>query len=188
MATQGNLGGSTSLEDAFFARENKALLAEMRRKTGDEDRKDRLREVVRIKDDAFVNRLATLGVEPQTVLAVVLIPLVFVAWADGKLDERERNAILEAASERGAVAESIARRLLESALKAPPDPKLLVLWKTYVKRLWGRFTADEAWQMRKNVLHSAREVAEAAGGRLGLTSKISAEERRVLEEMEKILT
>src|SRR5262245_21953536 len=179
--------GSATLEDAFFSRENAELLADLRAKTGKEGRKDRLREVVKIKDEAFLNRLDTLGIEPQTVLAVVLIPLVFVAWADGKLDERERAAILEAARGRGIEGESAARKLLAGALEHPPNPRLLVLWKDFVKRLWGRFTADERWEMRKHVLHSAREVAEAAGGILGLTSKISAEERRVLEEMEKVL-
>jgi len=110
-----------------------------------------------------------------------------VAWADGKLDDREKEAILAAARDRGVVAEEMARRLLASALEHPPDPKLLALWKRFAKRLWGRFTADERWQMRKHVLHSAREVAEAAGGMLGITSPISAAERKVLEEMEKAL-
>ena len=41
--------------------------------------------------------------------------------------------------------------------------------------------------MREHVLQSAREVAEAAGGMLGLTSKISAAERKVLHEMERVL-
>ena len=189
MEKQDDLGrwGSESLEDAFFSAENHALLAELRVKSGPAGRKDRLREVVKIKDDAFVTRLDTLGLEPQTILAVVLIPLVFVAWADGKLDEREKKAILAAARDRGVAAEETGRRLLASALEHPPDPKLLVLWKRFAKRLWGRFTADERWQMRKHVLHSAREVAEAAGGMLGITSRISAAERKVLEEMEKVL-
>ena len=179
--------GSAMLEEAFFARENAALLAELRKKSSTESRRDRLREVVKIKDEAFLARLDTLGIEPQTVLAVVLVPLVFVAWADGKLDDREREAILAAARDRGVAAEQTARRLLASALEHRPDPKLLALWKTFAKRLWGRFTADERWQMRQHVLHSAREVAEAAGGMLGITSPISAAERKILEEMEKVL-
>jgi hypothetical protein len=187
MNAPGNLGSSSSLEEAFFTNENRALLLELRRKSGDADRKERLREVVKIKDDRFVSRLAALGVEPQTALAVVLVPLVFVAWADGELDERERSAILEAARERGVAGERTARRLLESALERPPDPKLLALWKTYVKRMWTCFTADERWEMRKHLLHSARDVADAAGGILGLTSRISAGERRVLVELESFL-
>jgi tellurite resistance protein len=175
------------LVESFFALENAALLDELRVKTEAYERKKMLREVVKIQDEPFLKRLDALGVGPETALAVTLIPLVFVAWADGKLDDREREAVLQAASERGATADRIGRQLLRDALARQPDPRLFAVWKTYVGRLWGCFTADERWQMRGNVLRAAREVAEAAGGILGLTSRISAEERRVLEDFEKLL-
>jgi tellurite resistance protein len=175
------------LVEAFFAGENAGLLEELRRKTEEDERRKMLREVVKIQDEAFLSRLVALGLSPETALAIALIPLVFVAWADGRLDDREREAILEAARERGVTAGRIGRQLLKDGLARKPDPRLLSFWKTYVGRLWGCFTADERWQMRRNVLQSAREVAEAAGGILGLTSKISAEERRVLEDLEKML-
>jgi len=178
---------SGRLEAAFFVGTNTGLLDELRRKAEAGQRLEMLREVVKIQDEAFLNRLDTLGVRPQTALAVTLIPLVFVAWADGNLDERERNAVLEAAKQRGVAAEGIARQLLSTWLAKKPDPRLLSIWKSYVRRLWGCFTADERWEMRQNLLGSARGVAEAAGGFLGLTSKMSPEERRVLEEIEKLL-
>jgi hypothetical protein len=81
----------------------------------------------------------------------------------------------------------IARQLLANGLARQPDPRLFSTWKSYVKRLWGYFTADERWQMRQNLLRSTREVAEAAGGFLGLTSKISEEERKILQEIEALL-
>jgi tellurite resistance protein len=187
--TQGtDLGkDATRLEDTFFAGENAGVLEELRRRTDERERRAMLREVVRLKDEKFLNRLVALGVAPETALAVSLAPLVVVAWADGRLEDREREAILKAAEERGVTADRIARRLLTNALARQPDPRLLPLWKAYVGRLWGCFTADESWQMRSNVLRSAREVAEAAGGFLGLTSKISEQERRVIEEIEKFL-
>ncbi len=178
---------SGRLEEAFFARDNASLLEELRTRTDEERRREMLREVVKIQDEAFVDRLVALGIRPETALSVALIPLVFVAWADGDMSDRERNAILEAAKQRGVTAENIARRLLESGLARKPDPRLLSLWKTYVRKLWGYFTADERWKMRRNVLQSTRDVAESAGGFLGLTSKTSAEERRVLEELERFL-
>lgn len=175
------------LEAAFYAGDSAGLLDELRRTTDEGARRAMLREVVKIKDERFLSRLVALGITPETALAVALIPLVFVAWADGKLEDREREAILKAAAERGVAADRIAQKLLKSALSRPPDPRLLTLWKSYVARLWGCFTADESWQMRSNVLRSAREVAESAGGFLGLTSKISPEERRVIEDLEKLL-
>ncbi len=175
------------LEAAFFKGANEGLLEELRRTTAEAERRRMLGEVVKIKDAAFLNRLAAIGFSPETALAIVLIPLIAVAWADGKMDDREREAILEAARERGVTADRIGRQLLADGLARKPDPKLLASWKAYVARLWGYFTADERWQMRNNCLKSVREVAEAAGGILGLGPKISAEERRVIEEIEKLL-
>lgn len=178
--------GAARLVSAFYA-DDTGLLDDLRRQVEDAERRNLLREVVKIQDDAFLNRLIALGITPESALALALIPLVCVAWADGKLDDKEREAILRAAAERGGAAERIGRRLLERNLSRPPDPRLLTMWKAHAGALWGCFTADERWRMRRNVLQSARDVAEAAGGFLGLTSRLSPEERKLLEELESFL-
>ena len=178
---------SGRLEAAFFAGENAKLLQQLRLRTDEERLREELREVVRIRHERFLDRLVALGVRPETALALTLIPLLFVAWADGQLDERERKALLDAAQQRGVAVAPIAQQLLQNGLTRAPDPRLFSTWKAYVRRLWGCFTADERWQMRQNLLRSTREVAEAAGGFLGLTSKISEEERKILQEIEALL-
>ena len=175
------------LQRTFFSGANAPLLQELRARSEADHGRERLREVVGIKDEKFLNRLLALGVRPEGVVALVLVPLILVAWADGTLDDRERAAILEAARERGVAAERIAGELLKNGLARPPDPKLLETWSATVRRLWGRFTADERWEMRTNLLKSAREVAEATGGFLGLTSKVAEGERRVLAQLEAVL-
>ena len=89
-----------SLEDAFFARENAALLEAMRKKAAHKERLDALRGVMPNADDALLERLLELGVSAQTILAMLLLPLARVAWADGVIDAKERAAILKAAEER----------------------------------------------------------------------------------------
>ena len=101
--------GAVNLEDAFVAEENARLLEEMRAKTEKEERRNMLRQVVRIKDEAFLDRLITMGIGPETAMALRLIPLVFVAWADGEMDDKEREAILNAAREQGLASEEIVR-------------------------------------------------------------------------------
>lgn len=178
---------SGRLEAAFFAGENSELLKQLRLRTDDERLRDQLRQVVKIKHERFLDRLVALGVRPETALALTLIPLLAVAWADGELDERERNALLTAAQQRGVVAEQIALQLLKNGLARQPDPRQYLTWKSYVRRLWGCFTVDERWQMRQTLRRSTREVAEASGGFLGLTSKVSEAERKILEEIEALL-
>ena len=179
-------GEAVDLEEAFFAKENARLLQEMRAKTAKEERREMLRRVVRIQDEAFLDRLILLGVGPETAMALRLIPLVSVAWADGHMDDRERDAILSAAREQGLLAEDMARQVLKDWLEQKPDPRLLSLWKDYIGHIWNHFTDDEQLQMRQNLLTTAEQVANAAGGFLGL-SKISAAELEVLEDLKKVL-
>jgi hypothetical protein len=179
--------GPLKLEEEFFSRENTRLLESLRKRSVEEQRRDLLRQVVRIRDEAFLNRLLAMGIGPETALALRLVPLVFVAWADHRVDERERDAVMRAAEQQGLVAEQLAQGLLRDWLTHEPDPRMLTLWKDYVGHIWNRFTPDEQWQMRKNLLESAREVAEAAGGFLGL-AKISAAERALLDELELLLS
>jgi hypothetical protein len=176
-----------SLEEEFFARENARLLEKIRRNAELQDRREALRAVVSIKDESFLDRLLELGIGPETALALRLVPLVFVAWADGSMDGRERDAILRAAEEQGVTATEDVRRLLDTWLARRPEPHLLELWKEHVRELRSSFSPDERHQMRTNLLGAARQVAEAAGGFLGLTSKVSAAEREMLEELERIV-
>ena len=78
-----------ALEDAFFTKENARLLEQLKEK----QKREALREVVQIKDETFLDRLIELGIGPETVLALTLVPLIAVAWADGTLDSRERDAV-----------------------------------------------------------------------------------------------
>jgi hypothetical protein len=180
--------GADKLEQAFFVGDGVEVLAEFRRMTSSEQQKAALREVVQIQDDAFLNRLVTLDVRPETAVALRIIPLVFIAWADGEVQDSERAALLRAAGERGIAAEKAARRMLDVWLTTPPDPALLGAWKHYMGKMWPKFSPDEQWQMRQTLLTTAGEIAAAAGSFLGLTSGISAPERAVIDELEELLS
>jgi len=180
-------GGPVDLEEVFFAEKHARQLDELRKQAEHKDRREALRKVVRIQDDQFLDRLIAMGIRPERAMVLRLIPLIFVAWADGSVDERERNAILDAAGKQGLAAEDLAQELLGDWLERRPDPKLLDTWKAYIREIWKQFTPDEQLQMRANLLASTREVAEAAGGFLGIAS-ISSAEREVLDDLEGILS
>ena len=177
---------SVDLEEAFFAKQNAQLLEDLRKKSEKEEQREQLRRVVSIKDDAFLDKLIAMGIGPETVLTLRLIPLVFVAWADGSVDEREREAILKAAAQEDVAVDEATQQLLRTWLERKPDPQFLQLWKKYIGSVWERFSPDEQWQMRQNLLKAAHDVASAAGGFLGIGA-ISASERAVLEDLEKFV-
>ena len=188
MAAMGINPDARALEEAFFGQENAKLLEKLRAKAEQKERREALRQVVHIEDEAFLDRLLDLGIRAETVLALRLVPLAFVAWADGRMDPAERAAILRAAEERAIAPDSPGHALLQSWLSHAPEPRLLEIWKGYVRSIWTAFSAEERDEMRRKMVDLSRGVAGAAGGFLGLTSKISREEQAVLDEIESTLT
>ena len=62
----------------------------------DPERLDTLRQAD--SSGTLVARLVEIGIRSDTLAALCLIPLVEVAWADGRLDPPEREALLAAAA------------------------------------------------------------------------------------------
>jgi hypothetical protein len=115
------------------------------------------------------------------------VPLAAVAWADGKLEHKEREAILRAAEQEGISQGSPARDLLERWLTDPPDAHIVGIWKRYVRSVWSALEEPGRATLRERMIGTARQVAEASGGLLGLTSRVSAAEQAVLDELERTL-
>ncbi len=172
-----------ALEEAFFARESERLLRQLRAKAEREQERAALREAIRGADDALLDHLLDLGVNSRSVLALGIVPLAAVAWADGTLEPKEREAILRAAQDRGVIQSGAGHEMLEVWLKEKPGPALLEAWKKYVSALWAQLSEAERRELAGEILGSARTVAEAAGGFLGLGRKISDAEAAVLDEL-----
>jgi len=187
MEISGLHSAARALEDAFFARENARLLEQLRASAQKEERRQALRAVVQVQDEQLIDHLLELGLGPETVLAVALVPLAMVAWADGAIQPKEREAILRAAAEKGIAPGSVAQQVLESWLNHPPGPRLIDAWKRYTQTIWPSLSPHEREELRQVGLERARGVAEAAGGFLGLGG-VTAKERAVLDELAKVLT
>ena len=110
-----------ALEESFFAKENARLLDHMKAEKASKASKERLAEISGIDDEAVLGKLAALNIESDTWAAISLVPLVEVAWADGKIDEKERRAVLSAAEANGIFSGSPSHELLESWLSRRPD-------------------------------------------------------------------
>ena len=108
-----------------------------------------------------------------------------VAWADGSVDDNERDAILAAAEAAGLARESASGRLLDGWLTQRPDREVLSAWKEYVEALCATLTDDGKNALKRDLVGRARSVAEAAGGFLGLGSKVSKSEQDMLDELER---
>ncbi len=174
-----------ALEDEFFHRENQRLLETLRQMKQMEESKEALAEASGIVTDAILESLLELKIQAQTLAALVIIPLIEVAWADGHLDQRERQAILAAAHAAGLHRGHAGYELLESWLARQPHSRLLETWEQYIQELCNQLSGEERESLELQFLGRARSVAEASGGFLGLGFKVSKEEAAVLETLKK---
>lgn len=175
-----------SLETAFFRRVDAELLDNLRTRMARDQDLDRLAAETGIHDQEVLQELLDLGFSPENLLALWLVPLTQVAWADGTVAKAERKAVLAALRKHGYSERSPAWHLLESWLDHEPCPDVLTAWKDY-----AHATAETAGRkrmilLRNELLNRAREVAEAAGGVLGVGTVSKAEEA-VLTQIDEAL-
>ncbi|RPJ84886.1 MAG: hypothetical protein EHM13_02805 [Acidobacteria bacterium] len=186
MAPENELLGNRArtLEDRFFLEQDRVLMEKHRELKKMEETRLALASVSGITNQGVLQRLVDLNVQAETLASLAVVPLVEVAWADGRVEDKEREAIMRASAETGIREGSPDYQLLDRWLAHRPGPDLLEAWRHYIEGLCELLKPEERESLRADLVDRAKRVAEAAGGFLGLTSKISDSERRVLEALE----
>jgi len=177
------LASGRNLEDAFFLERDRQLIArkaELRRLA---ETKEALASVSGIQDPEVLEFLVQLEVRPETVAALSMVPLVEVVWADGKVDDQEKQVVLDFARQQGIPEGSVGGELLARWLEQRPEPALLAAWQLYIEALCERLSAHQRQHLKDELLRNVRAAAEASGGFLGI-GKISSAEKAVLAKLE----
>lgn len=171
-----------ALEDLFFQNQDKALIEKYHHAKEVAERREALAQASGITNETVLEHLDEAGLTGQTLAALTLVPLIEVAWADQAIEKNERDAILAAAAKAGIVEGSPSARLLEKWLEHRPGHELLDAWKEYVQELVRTLGPSGAAALKAEVLGKSREIAEAAGGILGI-GRVNREEEEMLEEL-----
>jgi hypothetical protein len=173
------------LIDAVFYNREKDLVESFRERLNQLERRQQLRHVSDIRDEAVLERLLGLGITAESLAALGLVPLVLVAWADGEVAAKERDRIVAMAQAASIEPENGRYPLLEHWLKRRPPPELVAAWRDYIEQLRENMAAEDLETLRRDILDRAVEVARASGGLLGFGDRVSPAERAVLAELEK---
>jgi len=176
-----------SLETAFFRKVDAKLLEDIRSRLTKDQELERLAADTGVRDQEILQELLDLDFTPRNLLALWLVPLTQVAWADGRVEQAERDAVLNALSEHGYSGDSPAWQLLESWLDHEPCDEVLAAWKDYARALAESAGEKRLILLRRELRKRAREVAEAAGGVFGMHS-VSTSEETVLKQIDDALT
>jgi hypothetical protein len=177
------LGKINDLEEEFFFKENKKMAEKYRTMQQMKETKEALAAVSGIHDDLILEKFIALNIRPETLASISMVPLIETAWADGDVDPKEKDAILNVVGKFGWSPDSLNYELLDQWLKHKPSASLLTAWKHYVDALCHKMTNEEVAHFKKEIMEHVTVVAEAAGGFLGI-GKISAEERNMIAQLE----
>ena len=181
--TESFTASGRTLEDAFFLEKDRLLVERCVQLERMQRNKEALAEVSGIKDPAVLEQLVRLDVRPETLAALALVPLIEVIWADGKVDDKEREVVLDHAKKQGITVGSITHDLLERWLKQRPEETLMEAWHHYVRAMCDRLDEAGRKNLKDELLRNVRAAAEASGGFFGLRA-ISKQEKAVIEKLE----
>ena len=173
-----------ALEEMFFRTADHALIEKKRHLEKAERSLATAAKVSGISSEAVLRKLIEMNVQLEVLATLSIIPLVEVAWADGKIDEEERAAVLKGAEGYGLLKDQIGFSLLEEWLCHRPPAGLLESWIFYIRGLCPLLSGPERDTLKADLIQRARAVAEAAGGPFGKRSKISLREHDVLTKLE----
>ena len=101
------------LEGEYFHRREREILEKLRRRR-------ELAEAAGVEDEELLKDLEFLGYDRSTVALLPLVPLVQMAWADGKVGPKERELILAYAKVRGIEEGTEAHAKLVASLERLP--------------------------------------------------------------------
>src|SRR2546425_4338548 len=172
-----------ALEEEFFRKEDQRLTAKLRELKAKEASREELSRISGIKNTAILDRLVELGAHAEPLVAMSIVPLAEVAWADGAIDAKEKQAILDRAAKPGVNPGSTGHDLLKSWLERRPEPRLLTAWIHMVQGINENLTAEQVEALRAGLVERVQAVARASGGVLGM-GKVSSAEAEMIRQLE----
>jgi hypothetical protein len=178
-------------EEKYFHQEELRQLEDLRGEIhADEDTKKRwaeIAEAVGSKELAIGRALEQLGFNAQTAPVLYFMPLLEVAWADGKLSYEESTKIVEMARMKGIRATSEAFELLSSLSLRRPSDQFFSGTNQVIRALLQALPAEEREGEINSLAQLAILVAKASRGFFGFGKAVTDDERVAIEQMVKEL-
>jgi tellurite resistance protein len=175
-------GKARSKEEEYFLKAEAELLEKARARAAKDTERRALGEHHGVEDEELLTAFEEAGYDRDTVQVLHLVPILQVAWVDGEISKAEREEILKIAAARNVAEGSPAHGKLLAWLETPPSPEFFERTMKIITRLLELFPQEKREEMQNDVLSASLAVASASGGFLGFGSKVSADEKYLLEK------
>jgi len=134
-----------------------------------------------MNDVDLIAALARLGIDKENYRIITLLPLIQVAWADGRVQRAEKDIIL-----RKAVQYQIpdsGRKILDQLLQSKPPPEYFEQARAALLALVNRQGSGMEVDTQVTIIEMCENVARSAGGLFGVFDTVDERERVVIREV-----
>lgn len=175
-----------TLEEAFFFKMDQELIAELQRKLALDEKLAAFQRATGIRNQRHLMALVDAGFEVSTLTAFTWVPLVFVAWADGTLDPKEREAIQQTMVQKGVSPETTEMMIQHDWFRNQPDEELWDIWRQFIREALDRQPTSLRNELMDEIVTLCHVVANASGGVAGIGA-ISEKEWKVVDRVAECL-
>ena len=172
-------------EAAYFRQQDARLLETLRQRAPLDEIAKALGEKLQLDNPELLERVRLLGLKPETAPALLVAPLVQVAWSDGSVTNKEAETVLRLVQHRGVEADTPPYGQIIAWLESRPSDELFDTAVEILKYGFSVLTEAEQEVRIKKIVEACHEVAEASGGGLakvlGLASGVSGIEAATLD-------
>ena len=142
----------------------------------------RIGEVVGETSTEILEQIRKLGFDGETAAVFRMLPLIIVAWADGKVSPKERLVMFKWLVNQGIAEGSDAWTMMATLLEKRPSDHVM----EEGLRLLSLVASHEEGRA-KSIVDFCFALAESHGGFFGLGKKVSDEERALIQHIAEVL-
>jgi hypothetical protein len=172
-------------EADYFRKQDAKLLEKIRERARLGEIAKALAAKLRIDDAELLRRVGELGLTQETGAAILVAPLVQVAWAEGTVSEAERDVVLELAAARGIEPGTPAHEKLIEWLRKRPSDAVFETAMEVMKIGFAVLPPAERDERIQGLADACRRVAKVSGGGLarliGIGDGVTRDESEVLD-------
>ncbi|MCM2369711.1 hypothetical protein [Aporhodopirellula aestuarii] len=166
----------------FFEELEEQLLQRIHNEASSDRGRAELLRSTGVRDEILLEELSKLGVTADGLIALRLLPLVLVAWAQEDVDANERFEVLSQAFKIGITQDTTAWILLQQWLTKRPPGLCVDAWKRYTHGLFGGMSDVAKSRLIHLTETQMNQVAKASGGHFGF-GKVSKKESAIIHQI-----
>ena len=186
MISHPNDGAKHALEAAFCRDVDNLLIGRLQTQADSDEAREKLARVAHLEDRKLIDQLASLGVTPAGLVAIQMVPLVLIAWADHGVDKKERACIFHQAKRFGIRQTSEAYALLDHWLDHRPPVLVFDTWRRFIRHEFAVMCSKKRATLVRITKEQMVAVARCSGGFMGLR-RISSNEQKLIQAITRVL-